>query len=103
MGEGFSSRPIRSAGDENPPRRVEGATMSIDPYLTEPSLLRHLHANRERQFLQVAERRRQIRAAVPSGPTQRVLRWRSAGPLAWARRLVSASVWAPAPSNGLHR
>ena len=77
--------------------------MSIEPYLAEPYLLRHVHANREHQFLQAAERRRAVRAIVPSSPTQRVLRWRSAGPLGWARRLRSAVVWAPAPSNGLDR
>lgn len=77
--------------------------MSIEPCLTEPYLLRRLHANRERELLQVAERRRAVRAIVPSSPTQRVLRWRSVGPLAWARRLASAIVRAPAPTNGLHR
>ena len=77
--------------------------MSTEPYLTEPNLLRRLHANREREFLQVAERRRAVRAIGPSSPTQRVLRWRSAGSLVWARRFASAIVWAPAPTNGLHR
>lgn len=53
--------------------------MSTEPYLTQPHLLRYVHADREREFLQVAERRRAIRAIAPSSPTQRVLRWTSAG------------------------
>lgn len=77
--------------------------MSTEPYLTQPHLLRYVHADREREFLQVAERRRAIRAIAPSSPTQRVLRWTSAGPRAWARRFASAIAWAPAPTKGLNR
>ena len=39
--------------------------MSTEPYLTQPHLLRYLHADRKREFRQVAERRRAIAPVEP--------------------------------------
>jgi len=70
---------------------------------TQPYLLDHLHAGRERQFQQVADRGRAARAIAPSGPARRVLRWRPDDPFGWARRFASAVALAPATAGGLHR
>jgi hypothetical protein len=80
-----------------PPAR-KGATV-----LTEPYLLRHLHADRERQFLQAAERYRSVRAAALTGQSRRTLRSRPAGLLARAWRFVCTIAWSPIPSNGIQR